>query len=149
MSSVRQSNPPLSSKFVNTGFKKPAWPIARLQNCRRQTNFNRWVTSRWVDSRFIHTIHNPVLPGSSSRSFMSRTMPPSTGLLRGTTWQRVTCTHLTAPCSPSLTVSDDELPLPETCGCPTGFDKCDSTGVTIEVKARKCVSHCTIAMNYS
>lgn len=39
------------------------------------------------------------------RSFMSRTMQPLTGLLRGTMWQHVTCTHLTAHCSPSPTVS--------------------------------------------
>lgn len=39
-----------------------------------------------------------------SRSFTFRTTPPLTGRLRGTMWRRVTCTHLTAHCSPSPTV---------------------------------------------
>lgn len=36
---------------------------------------------------------------------MSRTMPPSTGLVSGTMWRHVTCTHHTAHYSPWLTVS--------------------------------------------
>lgn len=39
------------------------------------------------------------------RNSTSRTIRPSTGRLRGTTWQRVTCTHPTARCSPLPTVS--------------------------------------------
>uniref|UniRef100_A0A3B5M9D4 Squalene cyclase C-terminal domain-containing protein n=1 Tax=Xiphophorus couchianus TaxID=32473 RepID=A0A3B5M9D4_9TELE len=72
------------------------------QNCSTTTNRSRREDAANSNRRLNRSTNRIFC--LSCRSFSSRTSPPSTGLLSGTTWPPATCTLLTARCSLSPTV---------------------------------------------